>query len=161
MATNRPTWSEQYERMIRWHKRIQATRPSDHGLVDDCYAFFICAFHLRDWLQADTTVPRETRNKVKDYVNGNPSLRRCADLANGAKHMIVTETPRFPNKPSRVETKRAFQRNLVQPNAFVSGALVVMFGSDTLSARTLAHDVIDAWDTFLDQHGLLRRVGGD
>jgi len=82
-----PTWREQYNRMKRWHTRLSESTAVDDRRSDDFHAFFICCFHLKDWLRADSSVGDGIRDAVAGFVDRNLWLRLCADLANGSKHL--------------------------------------------------------------------------
>jgi len=86
MADSAPGWREQYDRMLRWHARINEATHVDDRFLDECYAFFT---HVKDWLKADVALPHEVRDLVEQYVERNLWLRLSADLANGSKHMIL------------------------------------------------------------------------
>src|SRR5215471_14900548 len=88
--------------MRRWHSRVSGRLFGDEHFIDDCYAFFTCCFHLKDWLKADAAVDESVRGKVEQYVAGNLWLGLCADLANGSKHMVL-DRPRF-DEPARMRT---------------------------------------------------------
>src|SRR6516165_9662454 len=76
--------------MQRWRRRM-ATSSTDADLVDNTHAFFITCFHLRDWLQSDTSVPQSVRVDAPMLVKTDASLQICADLANGLKHLVLTQ----------------------------------------------------------------------
>jgi hypothetical protein len=148
-----PTWLEQYDRMRRWHARLHAARRVDDHFVDDCYAFFTCCFHLKDWLQADTAIPQEVRDAVEPYVEGNLWLRLCADLANGSKHMIVDRNPRFDH-PARVEKIGVLDLGFGISAMPVKPAAVIVIGSDSYSPQHVADRCVAQWNVFLAQDGL-------
>ena len=92
---------------------------------------------------------------MKRYLEGNLWLRLCADLANGSKHMVVTETPRFDN-PSRVEVgPAAFDPRAFSGSAFsVTPSLLVVTGKSRQPVSRVAARSVDAWNVFLAKHGL-------
>jgi len=65
---------------------------------DDYYSFFVTCFHLQDWIRNDRTVVLETREKVENFVATRRSLQACADIANGVKHLTLTNV-RFDPLP--------------------------------------------------------------
>lgn len=48
-------WREQYDRIRQWYIRLRESQPDDERRVEDFYAFFVCCFHLKDWLKDDKT----------------------------------------------------------------------------------------------------------
>jgi hypothetical protein len=91
-------WHEQYDRVLRWFERLQRPGEIDEHRRDEYYAFFLMCYHLKDWLKSDPIVQQRVLNigrKIEDFVNGNLSLRLCADLANGVKQFVVTKRIRI------------------------------------------------------------------
>jgi hypothetical protein len=100
-------WGEQYDRMNRWYARLFESKNVDERLVDDYYAFFTCCFHLKDWLKGDAALNPKIGEAAESHVNRDPWLRLCADVANGAKHLVVSRTSRVdPN--ARLKTGVVF-----------------------------------------------------
>ena len=139
--------------MKRWHARIENAAVADAQHVDNVHAFFICCFHLKDWLKADRSVDAVVRKAAEDFVNANVFLKLCADLANGSKHMVLDRFVRV-------------ERGLV----LASGPEVSTYSRqcidsvptiDTADGRVLfpaglvAGMCVDAWDEFLGRHGML------
>jgi len=154
MTPSVPEWCEQYDRMKRWQARIaDPARPVDEHYVDDCYAFFTCCFHLKDWLQEDSGVPATTRDQAERYVKGNLWLRLCADLANGSKHMILDERRRYDDS-ARVEITGALDLTMLRPMPLYPVA-VVQLGAETHDARKVADRCVAQCETFLRDHSLL------
>ena len=89
-----PGWREQYDRMKRWHARIENATVADAEHLDNVHAFFINCFHFKDWLKADLTVDVALRKAAEDLVNTNVFLALCANLANGSKHMVLDRSVR-------------------------------------------------------------------
>src|SRR2546422_7357586 len=81
-------WREQYDRMLRWFERLHEPGIPDERRRDDYYAFFVICYHLKDWLQKDPLVPASVRKSVEKFIDTSPSLRMCADITNGVKHLV-------------------------------------------------------------------------
>ena len=79
-----PSWREQYDRMRRWYARLTEFVPVDDHRVDDFYAFFVCCFHLKDWLKQDSAIDKRIGTDAEALVNSVLSLRLCADVTNGS-----------------------------------------------------------------------------
>jgi hypothetical protein len=43
------------------------------------------AYHLKDWITKDPAVGTASTS-VEGFIRASPTLRLCADLANGVKH---------------------------------------------------------------------------
>jgi hypothetical protein len=138
--------------MQRWRERLsEAPNKIDDRHVDDCYASFVCCWHLKDWLKADPSVSLAIRNNVERFVNGNLWLRLCADLANGSKHLKL--------KDARFDTPARIEKILVLdlfglPLLGVKGALTIPLSEDTHSVPYVVQRCMSVWDSYLAEHGL-------
>src|SRR5262252_10085603 len=91
-------WREQYERLKRWQARLKEPAPVDDRRLDDYHAFFICCFHLKDWLRADPLLSPTIGPAAEAWLNDVKYLRLCADLANASKHLVIDRKVRIdPN----------------------------------------------------------------
>src|SRR5258706_7328155 len=105
------SYLEQYYRLRRWYKRLEkirnklskvhmgnVVRLNVDDLEDEFIAFFIYCYHLKDWIQRDSS--SRLRGRVENYINANEYLRICADICNRSKHFVLTRprekwTPKF------------------------------------------------------------------
>lgn len=158
----RRTWREQYYRIHRLAARL-GTGTEGEERVDDFYSFFMHCFHLGDWIAADQWVPSGIGAAAKALTeggrdnrpDGDPALMRCADIANGVKHLAATRTPRL-DPHARVESTESFtQDDLFQDDMVQQAGTWVVVGGQVDSASQLAQDCLDAWEGFLIRHGLL------
>lgn len=99
-------WREQYDRMIRSHDRlVEVATGSGREVVssddarDRLINFYLDAYHLKDWIKNDPAAGAASRS-VEGFVKNSASLRLCADLANGAKHLRLT-TPKTGDPQNR------------------------------------------------------------
>jgi len=143
-------WRGQLERMHRWMDRLNeltgTTRLDE--ILDFLLAFFIAAYHLRDWLLRENP---NIRTDLDALFANSKSLRLCADIANVAKHYDLTQQP-------RARSQFSFAREHAGPNQG-------WFGTDArLTMLTPDHkeDVLDLavkcevdWTAFLSQQGLI------
>ena len=139
-TVSQPRWREQYDRMQRWRRRM-ATSSTDTDLVDNTHAFFITCFHLRDWLQSDTSVPQSVRVDAPILVKTDASLQICADLANGLKHLVLTQ-PLKVGAPVSLSSGNP-------PTVHDAG------GASLGDAAVIGDQCIAAWNALLKSRGLL------
>jgi hypothetical protein len=153
-----PGWREQYERMCRWRDRLAAASVVDARLVDEFYAFCVFCYHLKDWLQNDAAVSARSKGEVVKYVNGNLRLRLCADLANGAKHLVLDDRRRFDTS-HRPETTLVLDLGFGISMFPVKPALTIPLPAgdqeERVSALGFAESCVGAWDEFLKASLLL------
>jgi hypothetical protein len=78
-------WEEQWKRVGRWFERFSDTaRGRDHNresdaYQDEVYAFFLCCFHLKDWLKNDP-VSAAAASDVENLIAGRPCCRFAPTL---------------------------------------------------------------------------------
>lgn len=101
-------WPDQWQRVQRWYKRVEAIRvsppakgePGEPDALDYLLAFFVFCFHLGDWLEHDR---RDPHAGAISYLHSDPDLLICRDLANGWKHCVL-DPARKPTWPNAVTT---------------------------------------------------------
>lgn len=93
-ALDQRDWKDQYRRVLRWRKRLDAAKPTDdlsaailETYQDFAHAFFINCYHLRDWLIGAGI----SKGTVDVFVGGNPCLVACRGICNRAKHFHLTK----------------------------------------------------------------------
>ncbi len=145
------TWREQYDRLRRYWDRLHAPGNVDEHRRNDYYSFFVTCFHLKDWIKNDPTVPQATRDKVETFVGTRQSLRVCADIANGVKHLGLTNAKLVRFDPDT--------RLSIGPEA--SGGVAIIAVGIAWDAETVAGRCVFYWVNFLQQEGLLTEPGTD
>lgn len=144
------SWHDQYNRMLRWQTRATNHQRIDHHVIDDCHAFVTCCYHLKDWLINDKAAPKRV---VEKFVAGNPWLSLCGDLANGSKHMLVTN-PRYKD-PSSIESMLVLSTGFGISLMPVRSQLIVRQGKNTYRIHQVVNSSVSQWQGFLRQHELL------
>lgn len=94
------TWRDQYERLQRSFELLKQVgeplMPQEVIPARDVLFHFCCdVLHLRDWITADLGTDA-CRGKVAQQLNGDviypsPELSACCDVANGSKHLTLTQ----------------------------------------------------------------------
>lgn len=79
-------WQEQYARMKRWCSRITEATSADSRDVDDVYAFFVCCYHLKNWIKNDDSLDTSIRDGVESGVSDSTWLSPSGDITNGFAH---------------------------------------------------------------------------
>jgi hypothetical protein len=88
-------------------------------------------------------------------VNTNESLKLCADLANGIKHLRADRSTRVDPDRKISAVQSAFPATAFQKNAFLTAErIVVVAGGSYFDAREVASACIAAWAAFLREHKL-------
>ena len=148
-----PCWREQYDRMKRWHARIENAAVADAQHVDNVHAFFICCFHLKDWLKADPSIDAVVRKRAEDLVNANVFLKLCADLANGSKHMVLGGFVRVAPGLVLASGPQVSTYSRKYGDSFPT--LDTADGRVLFPAFLVAGKCVDVWDEFLGRYGML------
>jgi hypothetical protein len=148
--------------MLRWHAVLAESTDVTERRVDEFYAFFGCAFHLKDWLKADLPADASVGpDDVEGFVNGPLWLRLCADIANGSKHFRLTRRVRFDADARLERAEAAFDPGAFDPGAFqTKDMIVVPAGGTAWEAMRVANGCVAAWKEFLGKHRLLEDPGG-
>lgn len=88
-------WRDQWNRVQRRLDCIRSIYVGRAGgtesAVDDVQSFFEAIHHLKDWL-ANNSASGVTKADGDALINSSATLQVCADLANGAKHLVLTST---------------------------------------------------------------------
>ena len=122
--------------------------------------FFVDAYQLRDWIKSELPAKKADVEKV---INDTPTLSLCADLANGAKHFRLGPVDRYQPRTGDVDTAIVSQSATVRPAPVGSGRSAaaplhswsVSSGGEDYDALELACQVVQAWDVWLGDQGLL------
>jgi hypothetical protein len=156
-ATDR--WTEQWARIKRWFNLFSTTnagRPHDREsdyYRDEAYTFFQNAYHLKDWLKHDPAVSASVLD-VETFVKDSQTLRLCADLCNGSKHLTLTA----PKESADTKLgKQDFRLALGGNPPTISAKYEVESSGKTYDAFMLAQACIAEWESYLTVKGLLPR----
>jgi hypothetical protein len=95
-------WEEQFKRMARALKKVEQPKTDDEEALDDIYSFFQNCWHLKDWIQHDDSLPPKISYAIVRDAHKMESLRFCADLANGSKHLKLDKMERHGAKLLRI-----------------------------------------------------------
>ena len=154
-------WREQYDRTERWYDRFRtidsgrAHNVSSDNYVDEIYAFFLNCYHLKDWIKNDASVPAAVRDAVERFINSEQSLRLCADVCNGLKHLELDpkrvrshENPKFGKKHFNVGLGTGVPTTI---------SLKYEITTDTgrIDAFQLATEALESWKKFTTDCGLV------
>lgn len=171
-------WRDQYNRMLRSHKRLRVaagpTSLSSEDARDELYHFFQNAFHLRDWLKKDSsiTIPAtDIESLFSNTSNAVPALQLAADLANGIKHLGLDRPAKTGDKSTAFsnqdvgltlgvfETVAEFgppASELLEPAAATAEyRWTVTSSGQARDALDLADEVVAEWEKWLAAQGLL------
>jgi hypothetical protein len=150
-------WEQQWKRVGRWFERFRETaKGRDHkresdAYQDEAYAFFLTCFHLKDWLKNDDA-SSAAASDVEDFISESPSLRLCADLANGSKHLRLTR-PRVD--PEAKVGRRQYFLTLGSGVPRIAAKYEVEAAGKKHDAFELASECMREWEAYLKAKGLL------
>jgi len=149
------TWQQQHARMMRAYQRATSAKETNAQAEDDSYNFFASCCHLKDWLKNDPTVAKTIEKAADDLVDAPDSLKLCADLANGIKHLRVDRHPRVDADIKLNSVNAAYQSDAFQNDAFQTDERIVGIAAGGFrDAHQLAEDCI-AWNDFLRSRRLM------
>ncbi|MFE7898339.1 hypothetical protein ACFU3E_12640 [Streptomyces sp. NPDC057424] len=150
-------WSSQWDRVGRRLADVRTVYAGAPGgtdaAIDAVLSFFEAVHHLKDWLTNDQESGVQTTD-VHGLINGSPTLKLCADLANGAKHFKLD-----PNRRARTgdHSTTVAQNDVV---VFVgTGASAHRFrtasGGTTRDVLEVAEEAVSEWRDFLSSRNLI------
>src|SRR5260370_5406663 len=142
-------WIMQYDRMHRSRNRMAGTFSSTEEYDDAVFHFFQDAWHLKDWLKKDSTLPITVRSNVEADVARQPFLCAAADIANGSKHLEL-DTSRSGTVITERRVNLYIEEDPVPPEHEHS----INTGSVRMTAAGRAERVLTKWDEPLKAYGL-------
>lgn len=122
--------------------------PSTDFFQDDVYAFFQNCYLLKDWLKNDRAT-RTIVSDVEDVINASPELLLCGALANGSKHLGLSD-PRFDSS-AQIHRRDA----TVTVGVGVAVRYHVSAGGTTFDAFDIATKSLAKWRSYLSSKNLL------
>jgi hypothetical protein len=84
-----PDYVQQFDRVKRFLARIENQNRGSTEYDDDLWAFFQNCWHLKDWVENDSTISATVRQSIWSDVKSKTNLTICADLANRTKHSVL------------------------------------------------------------------------
>jgi hypothetical protein len=165
-----PAYQEQLARAGRLYERVLQLRTcasnavgvdeqrktiddAVEGYSDDVWSFFIHAWHVRDWIKPDDSLPTDVRDRILAAVNASRWLCVCADLANGRKHLELSR----PRVGAALESLRA---SWTSDDPMWRMAVWVRVGGDEpVDAVVAACEVLRAWKGLLESERLALPAG--
>ena len=152
-------WREQYERTERWYKRFETINSgrvhnvSSDNYVDETYAFFQNCYHLKDWIKHDAFLPDAIRRGVEGFISSERSLRLCADVCNGLKHLEL-DPKRVRSHENPKFGKKDFNVGLGAGEPTISLKCEITTDTGRIDAFKLATDALASWKKFITDRGL-------
>jgi hypothetical protein len=149
--------AEKYRAMLRAFdilKRISTDNGntiSNRDVNDAAEAFFNQCYHLKDWLKKER--PADAKS-VEKYINTNDALSLAADFCNSFKHAGLGSSP--PRSGKDIQKVNTHMRMDFTPGGFVAtSTMELTISGKSYDAFTLATNCVKAWDTYLQQNGMV------
>lgn len=118
--------------------------------MDNLWAFFQNAWHWKDWVKNDSSIPEKKKTQIVQAAEKSDVLQICADLANRSKHL------RLETWSSRMDAD-VTGRNIIIVMGENSSSKVthnVALGDGTvLTAQDVAEHAVDEWSKILASAG--------
>jgi hypothetical protein len=87
-------YQEQLGRVERFLQRISVPNTNREVYEDFLWAFFQNCWHLRDWIENDTSIRKSKRGAILLAVDQSKVLAICQCIANRSKHYRLDWKPR-------------------------------------------------------------------
>jgi len=118
---------------------------------DDVLAFFQNCYHLKDWVINDSACEiLNKKEEVENLINDSESLKVCADLCNGSKHLELIN-PRS-DKETKITRVFTVPRHVTDP--IIARHFLIKSGPKNYEALDLADKCIKEWEIFFENKGL-------
>jgi hypothetical protein len=118
---------------------------------DDVWSFFVNAWHIRDWVKHDKNIDSATRARIVDAAKIARSLRLCADLANGRKHLTLTRPPRIGAELSTMRAAIGEGENWIFDLYLTLGD---EHPAESVAAVAVAFDAMREWQRIIEAEAL-------
>jgi hypothetical protein len=143
------TWGEQYRRVKRYYSRfqdlsagIEHTRDADY-YQDDVYSFFVNCYHLKDWIQNDSSIKIDN-GILYDYIRNSIALTISGEICNGMKHLS------FNNR--RGITRKDYRFSISSSGMSLQMKFYIDTEQQSYDALNIATECVKDWETFLSNH---------
>ncbi len=125
-------------------------------IADTVFNFVITAYHVKDWLKKEGSCSF-TAQDVEHYVANEPCLKICRDICNGSKHRILdrgqgSNISKMVDLPLMVDTEAITAASSIPINAETPH--IELQDGRNLEILAFVNEVIAAWNTFFQNHGL-------
>lgn len=138
-------WAEVESRLDRLRSWYVGGGPVNvSGLCNEVTAYFVACYQLKDQIKRDPGVPRDLKREVEDFVHQHEILDLAGDIANTYKHGQLSRTCDIT------------QAVVKQSEAYATITCWTQDGrEDSMDCLDLAEKAMQAWRTYLREHGLL------
>ncbi|HVY53233.1 MAG TPA: hypothetical protein VHA13_01800 [Gammaproteobacteria bacterium] len=132
---------EQWERVQRWRERCLIGSYE----LDYYEAFFINAYHLRDWIEQWLVKnnKEDALLQLKQDFNAIQYLKILKDVCNGCKHFTLVR---------KAEIGKQFA--IIYEYDPWGNKLVILIGGIKYLLDDLFNEVYNYWENFMKKHGL-------
>lgn len=145
-------WQAHYKRYLRSLDQLVSDHVGSNDYMDDLHHFMQDCWHLKDWIKAGRT--SEFRKLVEEAVARHKSLLIVADLANAAKHFILTGKERTGARiVSQSATVHLGQRRTT------TSCTVRLHDGSLVDVDQLVSNAATAWESVLEELGLKAERG--
>jgi hypothetical protein len=108
------------------------------------WGFFQNCWHVKDWMEHDPLVPRQTKDMAIELAHRSVVLRVCQEMCNGTKHLGARPGARHQHIELMVDSAGNTEMDCIIDN-----------GEGTeVSGRMLAHQCIAEWVSILQSQCL-------
>lgn len=147
------------------HKGVTPSPESwkcDVNTVNDrVLTFFIFCHHIKDWIINDYSVDPQVVEKVEPFIEANPCLKFCTDIANGVKHLklkrkrsqIVLKRIRSHRSITALKLSEIKRINpLVDPPVLLKDFVSLETDQGKFDAFDLATECVGKWRKFIEDN---------
>jgi hypothetical protein len=139
----------------RFNRCKQQAALLDQEVTNDGFIRFAdYAWHLRDWLLGDPTVPQAAKDEVLSWKTTPPCLELCIckDIINTDKHLEIT---RYDPPTKDVSSQRGYGSGRYGKGGYGMGEKeisITMSDGTVFNALDVVHAVVGFWEEFIARH---------
>ena len=148
------SWESQWWRVQTRLAQVRAVYVGRSGDTNEAWdtvlSFFEATHHLADWIHHDQTVEL-SKSDLKKFIKQSSALTLCGDLANGSKHLVLTNswTGDFSTGITRNDA------TILVGNGTVAHTFYIQSHTDEYDALEIAEAAVEEWTIFLRSKELL------
>lgn len=120
---------------------------------DKAFNFVVTAYHLKDWIEKDSSVPQAARDDLRT-IRADRHFQICRDLANASKHMVIT---RYQPSTAGASSSNGYGIGRFGKGAYGVGEESIEIthtDGSVINILQLKNEMMSLWTDFFSRHGI-------
>jgi hypothetical protein len=136
------------DKMTRDADSLQETVSSDRA-----FNFVVAAFHLKDWVDQDPSLPQSAKSDLASIQN-NSYFQICRDLANASKHMVITK---YEPSTTDASSNQGWNIGRYGKGPYGKGEESIKIthsDGSVINILELKDNILSLWNAFFQRHAI-------